>query len=643
MENEEKSLISILGEEEQAETKTPEETKAEEPKKSKKKKKKDEVNEKQIIRHPFYSRGNLIAIGLASFLAFAIIFSGICINVGESALLSKKNPIATLSQGIFGVNGVFECGGSAIISLLLVAIYIPLGLALILYVSRFAKLKKEKWYAPKYIVLYFLCIVISIALSWGISFLILSPISVDNILALSSYLSISMLLGLFIFLFFAIIVGAITLTLTNYLKLGKPFVSLREDPEQLVEEDEDKDIRNNFGGGSAGNATLGGEAAALAAEGLSGTAIEALGEREIVFPGLSKIDSYYEASNAPDTISDDVDLKSLASSFRDYLAKKEGLYYDIATIRLFLSGLASSHLSILEGVSGTGKSSLPRYFARFIGAKVVFLPVQSSWRDKSSILGYWNDFSKRYNETDALLNLYEASYNPDTIYIFVLDEMNISRVEYYFADFLSVLEYPETEWKLRLMNFPASYLPPVRLEEGILKIGSNCYFVGTANQDDSTFTISDKVYDRAISIEFDRNNLPFEPKGEGKEIKLSKKKLDELFLKAKTDKKVAFSKEDERLFLSLLDASYKELGIATGNRIIKQVEEITPVYVKMGGKKEDILDTLFVRKVLRKLEGRFESGLEASFRRINATLDELYGLKSFPKSRAYLKELGKRL
>ncbi len=643
MENEEKTLMSILGDEGK---KAPQEEKKEEPakKSGKKKRKKNEVSDKQIIRHPFFSRGNLIAIGLASFLAFSIIFSGICINVGDTALLSKKNPIATLSQGIFGVNGVYECGGSAIISLLLVAIYIPIGLALILYVSRFAKLKKEKWYSGKYLALYFLCILISVALSWGLSFLILPAITLDNIVSLSSYLSISMLLGLLIFLFFAIIVGAITLTLTNYLKLGKPFVSLKEDPEQLTEEeDDDKDIRKNFGGaGSA--AASGGVSGALAAEGVGASStVEAIGEREIVFPGLSKIDTRYGASDALPLANEDIDLKTLASSFRDYLAKKEGLYYDMATIRMFLSGLSASHLSILEGVSGTGKSSLPRYFARFIGAKLVFLPVQSSWRDKSSILGYWNDFSRRYNETDALLNLYEASYNPDTLYIFVLDEMNISRVEYYFADFLSVLEYPESEWKLRLMHFPSSYLAPVRLDDGNIRIGSNCYFVGTANQDDSTFTISDKVYDRAISIDFARNNLPFEPKGEGKEIVLGKKKLDALFLEARSDKKVAFLKEDERLFLSLLDLSYKELGIATGNRIIKQVEEITPVYCKMGGKKEDILDMLYLRKVLRKLEGRFDSGLESSFRRINAALDEYYGLKSFPKSRNYLKELSKRL
>ncbi len=647
MENEEKSLVSILGEEGASVAKEESKPVEEKVKKSKKKKKKkdNEVNEKQIVRHPFFSRGNLIAIGLACFLAFAIIFAGLCINVGDGAVLSKKNPIAILSTAIFGVNGTFEAGGSATISLLLVAIYIPLGLALLLYISRFAKLKKAKWYSFKYIVLYLLALIVCVALSWGLSFVIQSPIKMENIASLSLYLSISMLMGLFIFLFFGIIVGAVVLTLTNYLKLGKPFVSMKEEPEQLVdEEDDDKDVRSNFGASPDNKATVAGEIAAAGGVGNgTGSVVEALADREIVFPGLSKIDVAYGGSNAYEVKSDDIDLKTLATSFRDYLAKKEGLYYDLPTIRFFLAGLSTSHLSILEGVSGTGKSSLPRYFARFIGARVVFLPVQSSWRDKSSILGYWNDFSKRYNETDALLNLYEANYNPDTIYIFVLDEMNISRVEYYFADFLSVLEYPEDEWKLRIMHFPAGYVGPVKLDEGNLQIGGNCYFVGTANQDDSTFTIADKVYDRAISIDFAKNNVPFEPKGDGKEIHLGKKKLDELFRDARIDKKAAFSKEDERTFLSLLDLAYDELGIATGNRIIKQVEEICPVYVKMGGKKEDILDMLFLRKVLRKLEGRFDSGLEGSFRRINAALDDSYGVKSFPKSRKYLQELMKRL
>ena len=88
----------------------------------------------------------------------------------------------------------------------------------------------------------------------------------------------------------------------------------------------------------------------------------------------------------------------------------------------------------------------------------------------------------------------------------VLDEMNISRVEYYFADFLSIMEYPEDEWVLKIMQLPYNFEAPNHLEDGNLAISNTTWFIGTANKDDSTYTITDKVYDRAIVISFNERN-----------------------------------------------------------------------------------------------------------------------------------------
>ena len=66
---------------------------------------------------------------------------------------------------------------------------------------------------------------------------------------------------------------------------------------------------------------------------------------------------------------------------------------------------------ILEGLSGTGKSSLPRYFSKFVNANLLFVSVQATWRDKSNLIGYFNDFSKTYSETEFLTSLYHANYN----------------------------------------------------------------------------------------------------------------------------------------------------------------------------------------------------------------------------------------
>ena len=298
---------------------------------------------------------------------------------------------------------------------------------------------------------------------------------------------------------------------------------------------------------------------------------------------------------------------------------------------------------ILEGLSGTGKSSLPRFFAKFINAKVTFIPVQATWRDKSSLLGYFNDFSRIYNETDFLLSLYEAGYNPDQINIFVLDEMNISRVEYYFADFLSVLDYPSDEWKIRIMQLPYGFVSPTKLIDGNLQVTPNSFFVGTANKDDSTFSIADKVYDRSITVDFQTKNEPFSVKEEVEPIHLSYSKLSSLFKDASAIEENHLTKEDLQKFNTITDYIYDEFDVAFGNRILNQIETIVPLYIALGGKKEEILDFMLTRKVVCKLEGRFEDFVKPALKNLLVLLDKTYGKGNFPNSAAYINKLIKKL
>ena len=108
-----------------------------------------------------------------------------------------------------------------------------------------------------------------------------------------------------------------------------------------------------------------------------------LKDKEIVFPGLCSIDVANEANREEDFYDDDVKLDELCENFRKYLAKSEKLYFDIHTIRAFVSGLAASRLIILEGLSGTGKSSLARYFSDYISEDSFFEPVHATWRDRT--------------------------------------------------------------------------------------------------------------------------------------------------------------------------------------------------------------------------------------------------------------------
>ena len=188
----------------------------------------------------------------------------------------------------------------------------------------------------------------------------------------------------------------------------------------------------------------------------------------------------------------------------------------------------------------------------------------------------------------------------------VLDEMNISRIEYYFADFLSVLEYPKEEWKLKIMQLPFGFIAPNHLEDGVLTIPTNTFFIGTANKDDSTYTITDKVYDRAITINFDNLNEPFEVNEEVEELHLSYDFIEGQFNEARENNEFRLSKEDLAKFKTLTDYVYNVFDLAFGNRIMNQILNFTPVFVGLGGAKEDALDFLFARKVVAKLEGRYE-------------------------------------
>ncbi|MDD7042639.1 MAG: hypothetical protein PUI68_00590, partial [Mollicutes bacterium] len=253
------------------------------------------------------------------------------------------------------------------------------------------------------------------------------------------------------------------------------------------------------------------------------------------------------------------------------------------------------------------------------------------------------DFSRIYNETDFLLSLYEAGYNPDQINIFVLDEMNISRVEYYFADFLSVLEYPSDEWKIRIMQLPYGFVSPTKLIDGNLQVTPNSFFIGTANKDDSTFSIADKVYDRSITVDFQTKNEPFSVKEEVEPIHLSYSKLSSLFKDASAIEENHLTKEDLQKFNAVTDYIYEEFDVAFGNRILNQIETIVPLYIALGGKKEEILDFMLTRKVLCKLEGRFEDFVKPALKNLLVLLDKTYGKGDFPNSAAYINKLIKKL
>ena len=124
----------------------------------------------------------------------------------------------------------------------------------------------------------------------------------------------------------------------------------------------------------------------------------------------------------------DITLESFCNDFRDYAASRLKLYYDISDIRRFIAGMAVSHILILQGMSGTGKTSLAHAFGSYIDNASTIIPVQPMWKERTDLIGYYNEFTKKFNETLLLEKMYEANYSED-MYVTVLDEMNIARIE----------------------------------------------------------------------------------------------------------------------------------------------------------------------------------------------------------------------
>lgn len=386
-------------------------------------------------------------------------------------------------------------------------------------------------------------------------------------------------------------------------------------------------------------------------------------------PSLSKVDTETEEQDFIDDIAKRTQhtaiqsLTELVGHVKNYAGSRpveEQLYYTDNDIRAFLAGMSVSRLLILQGMSGTGKSSLPRIFSEAISGFNRLIPVESSWRDKNELLGYYNDFNKKFNAKSFTIELYRSSKDrcQEIPTFIVLDEMNLARIEYYFSDFLAILQEPDHDkWLIELVSSDMRTLP-MELPESVkakmkkedpsifsiwekiersrqgnlkaetsdedkekltayldklgqltgakglidgrkIKVTDNIWFVGTANRDESTFEISDKVYDRAQVVSLNRKGVP-EKKYTPTSVKyISVSDLEKLFEDAIRANKHKKDVEDR---LNELDGVLMEhFDMSFGNRIVTQTINFVAVFVAAGGKLEDALDYQISTKILRKV------------------------------------------
>ena len=361
------------------------------------------------------------------------------------------------------------------------------------------------------------------------------------------------------------------------------------------------------------------------------------GERKR-FDGLSRIDEK-KASYVRAQYDEGMSLQVICDDFRNYAASRLKLYYGKEDIRRFVAGMAVSHILILQGMSGTGKTSLAYAFGEFLGNPSTVVPVQPMWKERTDLVGYYNEFTGRFNETDLLKKMYEANYSKE-IYITVLDEMNIARVEYYFAEFLSLLELPNEEERMLTVVSDSRANDPEQLKEGHILLPRNMWFVGTANNDDSTFAISDKVYDRAMILDLDKKAEAFVARPT-RERNIRSEAFEELIEKAK--KEYALTERNRRRLKALDEYMTEKFRVTFGNRIGKQIEEYTAVYVSCGGRELDALDDILSKKVMRKLGVQNPVYLKRNAGKLCEYMDEIFGAENMLLCKEVVRRLEKNV
>ena len=250
------------------------------------------------------------------------------------------------------------------------------------------------------------------------------------------------------------------------------------------------------------------DAEKLLPNGTQGSNEDPLKELSHIPPAIITLRGWSERSHIPENEA----LKKVQNRFETL-----GLRYHKRVLSGYHTAMKinqTTQMAVLAGISGTGKSQLPRQYALGMGIGFLQVPVQPRWDSPQDLMGFYNYIEKKFRPTDMARALWamDEQNNPenavkDRMLLILLDEMNLARVEYYFSDFLSRLEsrpLKDNVDDFSLRKDAQLELEIPNSEDGIRRIfpGYNLLFAGTMNEDESTQTLSDKVVDRANILRF---------------------------------------------------------------------------------------------------------------------------------------------
>lgn len=311
-------------------------------------------------------------------------------------------------------------------------------------------------------------------------------------------------------------------------------------------------------------------------------------------------------------------IPQIAFNINTFQLKTEeaGLIFSPQLINRFIASLCTKPFVICSGLSGSGKTKLAQAFAQWISAdesQYVIVPVGADWTNREPLLGYPNALDKEeyVSPENGVLDLMirakqniENTEEPTIPYFLILDEMNLSHVERYFADFLSTMESHDS---IPLHKIVSSSDNELNIPQTI-KLPKNLFIIGTVNIDETTYMFSPKVLDRANTIEFRLTEKDLA------DFIASDIKLDMDLLKAQganmsdgfmamalkeTDKNLKPTETDLKLFFSELKKSGAEFGYRTASEIGRLMHMLK----ELGESGDNLLDIAVMQKLLPKLHG----------------------------------------